>query len=267
MSDVQTTSPARKRSPSYPAINLEEAIRRVRQLWEKQHEYPTPLTTAFGIWGYESTAGNANLVVAALRKFGLVDYEGSGQSRKVKTTPLAVQILDHPNEATRKVAIQEAALLPPIHQELWQQYGAKLPTDDHLRWELEQERNFSKSGASDFIPEYRRTLSFAGLTGGDTVVPQAETEDGADDNLPNTDQSQDLARVYREPGYSPKDPSVTTIPVLLPGGDQVTIQGRFPITEAAWNQMMAVLNAMKLGMVKEDAPERFKPDEGPLTLP
>ncbi len=272
MSDIQATSSTRKRSPSYPAVDLEEAIKRAKQLWQKQHDYPTPLTTAFGVWGYESTAGNANLVVAALRKFGLVEYEGSGQARKVKVTPLAIQILSHPDPAKRAEAVRESALMPTIHQDLWNRFGAKLPTDDHLRWELEQERGFSRSGAADFIPEYRRTLSFAGLTHGDTVASQAkldETEDGTDENPPNPSTPKDLARVYKDPSHTPKDPALTTIPVLLPGGDKVTIEGRFPITEADWKQMMAVLDAMKLGMVKEkeEVPDRFRPDEGPLQLP
>lgn len=254
MSDIPHGGAPRKRSPSYPSIDLDEAIRRARQLWEKQHDYPTPLLTAFNIWGYESTAGNANLVVAALRKFGLVEYEGSGKSRKVKVTPLAIEILSHPDPTRRTEAIKVAALLPDIHQELWQRFGAKLPTDDHLRWELEQERGFSRSGAADFIPEYRRTLTFAGLGGGDTVAPQepqGPIEDGADDEEP-------LPPFPRRPRRRVSDEPANVLTIPLAGRGPVLVEGEFPITEQDWTQFMAVLNAMKPGLVRE--PER-EPDE------
>src|SRR5947208_2952028 len=123
----------RGRSPSYPAISLKAAVDRARKLWQEEHEYPTALPTIFKHWGYKSTAGNANLVIAALRKFGLVDYEGTGDTRRAKVSKLAVQILDHPDEATRLGALQKAALTPPIHAELWQKYRTQLPSDDALR--------------------------------------------------------------------------------------------------------------------------------------
>ena len=42
-----------------------------------------------------------------------------------------------------------------------------------------------------------------------------------------------------------------TIPVPVIGGAPVPIEGEFPISEAAWSQFMAVLNAMKPGLVSQ----------------
>ena len=44
--------------------------------------------------------------------------------------------------------------------------------------------------------------------------------------------------------------NVLTIPVPIVGGKSVTIEGEFPISEAAWGQFLAVLNAMKPGLVQ-----------------
>jgi hypothetical protein len=45
-----------------------------------------------------------------------------------------------------------------------------------------------------------------------------------------------------------------TIPIPLVGSALVQIVGAFPISEAAWDQLMRVLDAMKPGLVAE-APE------------
>jgi len=43
--------------------------------------------------------------------------------------------------------------------------------------------------------------------------------------------------------------NVLTIPLM--GGAPVIVEGEFPITEQDWAQLMAVLNAMKPGLVGE----------------
>jgi hypothetical protein len=43
-------------------------------------------------------------------------------------------------------------------------------------------------------------------------------------------------------------------PVVIPlqgGGKQITVTGRWPVTQAQWAHFMAVLEAMKPGLVKE----------------
>ena len=47
-----------------------------------------------------------------------------------------------------------------------------------------------------------------------------------------------------------------TIPVPIIGGKPVMIEGEFPISEAAWAQFLAVLAAMKPGLVRDPEPER-----------
>lgn len=45
------------------------------------------------------------------------------------------------------------------------------------------------------------------------------------------------------------DAGVLTYAVPVAAGTDVTIEGRFPLTEAEWNQFIAVLTAMKPGLV------------------
>ena len=249
MSTEPVAGANRKRSPSYPAINLEQAIDRAREIWTSEHQYATPVSTIFKHWGYTSSKGNANLVIAALRKFGLLEYEGSGNARRAKLTDLAVRILDHPDNEIRREAIRLAALTPPIHAELWEKYQDKLPSDDHLRWSLEQDSDFSRSGALEFIPEYRATIAFAGLHAGDKLVSQDHSDVGEDDD----ETGQDLPperNIRQRSRMTSASVDVLTIPTF--DGPPVFIEGVYGISERSWDQFIAVLNAMKPTLLKRE---------------
>src|SRR5690348_16423785 len=132
------------RSPAYPAINLETAIRRARELYEKERQHPTSVETIVRHWGYKSLNGPASQTLAALKKFGLLTDEGRGTDRRGRLTHLAVDILANPNAAARANAIKQAALLPAIHRELWDKYQNNPPSDANLRWDLLRQRGFTE---------------------------------------------------------------------------------------------------------------------------
>ncbi len=242
------------RSPSYPAVHLESAIQRTRTLYDKERQHPTPVDTIVKHWGYKSANGPASLTLAALKKFGLVEDQGTGAARRAQVSDLAIDILVNPDQARRLAAIREAALLPVIHRDLWEKYGARLPSDDNLRWELTRSRGFTDTGANEFIPEYRATVSFAQLGSSGTVQPQDQVDGGA-----TSDQVQ--AGSFPPEEKSPSTPgqkvggvtgTQTSIPFLIKDGAPVVLAGEFPITETAWEQVMTVLAAMKPMLTRQD---------------
>src|SRR5262249_30051431 len=103
--------------------------------------------------------------LAALKKYGLLVDDGKGTARRASLTDLAVDILKNPDPRVRDEALQRAALNPSIHRELWEKYGnAPRPMSDaNLRWILTRERGFTETGAAEFIPVYKDTVSFAKL--------------------------------------------------------------------------------------------------------
>lgn len=246
------------RSPSYPAIDLDTAILRARVLWGEERQHPTAVETIVKHWGYKSLNGPAALTLAALKKYGLIADEGYGAGRVAHLTDLAADILANPDEAARRRAVQRAALNPGIHKELWEKYGANLPSDANLRWELTRQRGFTETGADEFIPEYRATIAFAQLTGAGTVstqTPAGETEDDADEE----ELRQPPLRRQRRRQMSDPNANVLTIPLM--GGRNIIVEGEFPITEQDWTQFTAVLNAMKPGLVGEPASGDDESDE------
>lgn len=246
----------RGRSPSYPAVDLKTAIDRAREIWQEDHQYLTALPTIFKHWGLKSAAGVGPVIIAALRKFGLVEYEGTGAARRARLTDLAVEILDHPDQTTQRAAIKRAALTPVIHADLWGEYGDQLPSDAQLRWTLVRDRGFTETGADEFIPEYKATLAFAGLTENDKMSPQTGRQEGEDEE--------------DDEGKSPPPPpppgkpqqrrrqmsDSVTYAVPVASGSDVTVEGRFPLSEPEWVQFMAVLTAMKPALVVAGPPPR-----------
>ncbi len=251
----QAQSPTKKkgRSPSYPAINLETAIERVKRLWDQERQYPTAVETIVKHWGYRSFNGPASLTLAALKKFGLIEDEGTGAGRTATVSDLAVDILANPNDRARLKAIQQAALRPAVHQELWEKYGSNLPSDANLKWELTRQRSFTETGASEFIPVYRATIAYAQLADGASVTTQeaVEQDDPDEDDPPASGAKR--RQGARRTRMSEADANVLTIPLV--GGTAVMVEGAFPISETDWRQLMAVLDAMKPGLVRDPQTE------------
>lgn len=247
------------RSPSYPGISLRQAVERARTLYENERRHSAPMGVITGYWGYRSPkTGPASVAFAGLKKHGLLDEEGSGDERSARLSELALEILLNPDP---RAAIQRAALMPPIYREMWEEHGRNLPSDDTLRWRFVSQRGFTETGFEEFIRNYRATIDYAQLATPEGGAPLAN-------DLPTTEE--DLAedavgQPRQEPTMAPAGgsdrvaslgsrPEALRIPVPLVDGPPVVIEGEFPITEAAWTQLLAVLTAMKPGLVREVGP-------------
>lgn len=247
-----TTKRPKGRSPAYPSINLEVAIQRARTLHEKERRHATPVAAIAAHWNYRSLNGPAAQTLAALKKYGLIEDEGSGDDRKARLSALADVILVHPDEAVRKNAIRDAALKPTMHRELWEKYRQDLPSDSNLHWELTHGRGFTETGASEFIPVYRATVAFAQLASS-SGTESHDDADAQEDLSDDEDSQDDTARDVGKP-EDRRTPRAGTKSYAIPLIDHGTVklEGEFPITERDWNQLVAVITAMKPGLVASD---------------
>ena len=244
------------RSPGYPDIDLREAIERARVLWQKESRNHAPVSTILEHWGYKGNTGPAHRAVAALKKFGLLSDRGRGENRQACLTELALSIiLDQRETSTeRSEAIRKAALMPPIHAELWEEYSGDLPSDSTLQFILQKERRFSPSGADAFIKEFRATIEFAKLEYVSTVAEQsAESADGdtSEDDDTSSEPFPVSPNVLEEKPVHKERASTEMRVLQLPllGGNWAAVQIPRPMSEPDWEQMMAVLAAMKPGIV------------------
>jgi hypothetical protein len=186
-----------------------------------------------------------SLTVAALKKYGLLDYEGSGDARTASLTDLAVDILMKPDPLP---GIQRAALTPPIYREMWDTYHHDIPPEEALRYEFVVQRGFTENGFRDFLRIYRDTISFAKFDPSQPAEPTVEDEAQSE---PESKDSEDLRTSTKSKTQPPPvDPTITAYAIPVAPGLNVTVEGRFPLSPTAWAQFMAVLAAMRPALVE-----------------
>jgi len=164
---AETNTPQKRkvqRSPNYPTIGLEAAVRRARTLYAQENRHETQVNTALRHWGYTNpSSSTAQGTLSALLKYGLLISSGTGDSRKVRISDSALKIIlderDHSTERDR--LLREAALAPALHNELWQKWGAELPSDQNVRTYLVIDREFNAKVVDELIKQYKATLAFA----------------------------------------------------------------------------------------------------------
>jgi hypothetical protein len=152
----------RERSPAYPAVGLREAVERVKKLIAKDGKAGTsPHLVATHI-GFASAHGAAMSVVAALKKFGLIETSGD----RLVPTQRAIEIDNLPESDPRRIqAIKDAALSPPIYKELVDQHRESgFPADETLQSELATYKGFNRNAVVGFVKDFKDTLNFAGLS-------------------------------------------------------------------------------------------------------
>lgn len=250
---------SRQRSPSYPGVDLETALDRAAILRNKEGRNFTPVNTVVQHWGYAVKSSTGFIVLAALKKFGLLEDQGAGEARRVRLTSLAHNILidERPNSPERLRLIQDAAMTPPIHAELWHEFDGSMPSDANLKYMLRSQRGFSDAAVGEFIDEFKRTIAFAKLEDSDMLSW------GEEDASPR--ESEGDLHVARASPNQPTPGNVPTqatqivspapnlvhynLPLVEQGNAVLSVPA--PLSQASWNLMMAVLQAMKPGIAPE----------------
>ncbi len=203
------------RSPAYPAITLEDAIKRARTFHGYERRNAASFATAVGHWGFKIKSSGGLTTVAALKSFGLMrDVDGGAGGRTVQLTELSLRILldDREPSPERESAIKQAALSPKIHSELWTKWGPDLPSDSELRHQLIFTWKFNENSVADFIQEYRDTIKYAKLIGSDTISEASEDkneEEYEEDNMPEVHAAptvKQAAPLTGRPSDNPKPP-------------------------------------------------------------
>src|SRR5258708_17280753 len=83
-----TTARSKKmRSPAYPGINLEIALKRGRGLYDRERRNPVAFPVAVSYWGFGPKSSGGLVSIAAMKSFGLIEeVERGAGGRIVKLT-------------------------------------------------------------------------------------------------------------------------------------------------------------------------------------
>jgi hypothetical protein len=224
MAEVEDKKAVAGRSAAYPFIPLDKALARAEVLRKAVGKNDTRVVSAMSHWGYGEKSSGGIQTAAALKQFGLVEDSGAGKDRRLKLTDLAMRILldQRPDSQDRKQLVQRAALLPKMHQELWERWGRDLPVNAELRHYLLLDRNFNENGADDLIKEYRVTISYAGLLDSDSIPPNSEDISmvAANPNRPHPGSADRLIDAVLGTGRVPSPLPPTPV---NPGGNQIKV--------------------------------------------
>jgi hypothetical protein len=218
MSDVP-----RKKSPRAPSIPLEEAIERVRKVYDRERLHAVPTDLVAQHIGYKSANnGSALSTLASLRYYGLMDRPNDGQMAVSKTFE---EYKFAPEESIKQSILIGWLTTPPVFAELVEKYSSAIPSDATLRSDLIR-KGFSPIGAESVISVFRKSAGFAGyLNGGSPNAPIAQEALPAPDDAPaqakeaptllatSEGSTEDEVRAVQSPGAQ-----ADRIPVRLPGG-------------------------------------------------
>ncbi|NTE89133.1 hypothetical protein [Agrobacterium rubi] len=177
MAEPQSVAALKERSPSYPFIPLEVVLQRLTAFDQTFGRHPTPASKVGLAWGMKEKSSQAAQVLAALKSFELVRYEGGGDNRVVHMTDVARTYLRAQQDSVKQQVVKDIALKPKLLNQFWNIWGQKRPIDAVCLDALVLTHRFTDSAAQNFLKVYDATIAFAGLKDSDTATSFAEEED------------------------------------------------------------------------------------------
>lgn len=265
--DKKNTSaqkPKRKRSPNFPCIDLEKAIERAKQVYQRDKTTAVPITLIHDRWDYKAMSGMLQQVVAALKAYGLIQDEGSGKKRMIRVSESARKILlDHGDKSQ---IIKSAALRPKVFANLWEKFKSNgIPEDDVLRHYLlwEYEPAFNEDSVDSCIGTFKDTIAFANLSDSGIIEPEYDdtdeedpgSGDGKDGLAPPGASSKGKISTLKNPSGNMKN---LTIP--LTGGSLATLQVPVPLSKRDYDGIVGFLKLFEDTLVFNV--DDMKPREG-----
>lgn len=170
------------RSRSYPGMSLRDALEAVAKIEGQYRTNPVYREAAAKLIGYSGLSGPANMALAALAAYGLVERAGKGQMR---VTSRARAILHAANEEEKRNNMLAAAMEPQLFQDIRDRFeGIAIPPDEGVRTYLNRE-GFNPNAVGPATKAFLDTMRFieeetASKRNGDEEADGPESE-GPDD--------------------------------------------------------------------------------------
>lgn len=152
---------ARMRSPNFPALSLEEAIKTAGELYSKIRKVTVDREAAAKELGYTGLTGRSLKVLGALNQYGLIDNVSKGQCC---VTELAEQALHGFPDEEKAGAIHRAARSPALFRAIYEEFGEQIESEHAIRSFL-LKRGFTDKGVESALQSFLETQKFVVLNG------------------------------------------------------------------------------------------------------
>lgn len=147
----------KKRSASYPAFNLEQAVEATRQLKDKLGDGPYSREHMAVALGYKGVTGSSGMKIAACVNFGLLDRTGNTYSQ----SDLARKLFHYIDNEEREATLIEAFGHPSLYQKLIAEYSGKsLP--GMLESILVRNYGIQENAAKGAVTNFKESAEFVG---------------------------------------------------------------------------------------------------------
>jgi hypothetical protein len=176
MTETAENAGQRDRSPAYPIVPLETALQRLTEFDAHFKRSPARPEKIGDAWNIKAKA-HADRIAAALRYFGLLEYQGAGKVRSVIVSEEGRKYLRAQQEETKREVVKAAALRPKQIAKFWNAWGADRPADAACLDDLVLKNGFSEAGARDFLKVYDATISFAKLSDSDKSPSESQEDE------------------------------------------------------------------------------------------
>jgi hypothetical protein len=168
-----------------PFVSLPKALDRAREMYKIAATFEAAVGTVVKAWGYAEKSSGGVQTVAALKTFGLLDDSGSGATRKVKLSETALKIIRDPREISseRDLLIRQAALRPPGHRAVIDQFGGGLPpSDEAFKAYLIMDLQLRDGAVDEFMREFSETMASAKIGATDIISAESKGISGDGSN-------------------------------------------------------------------------------------
>ncbi|MEM7059309.1 MAG: hypothetical protein AAF557_17125 [Pseudomonadota bacterium] len=146
----------RRTSPSYPSVDLRDAIDLVGKVFDADRSYPIDREVAAKNMGFSGLTGRSMSILASLLQYRLLDKLPESQ---VKVSQTAVDILYPESPLDRSQAIQIAANGPKLFAELNEKFEGHMPSEENLSAFLLR-KGFLDRALSPVIRSFVKTMEF-----------------------------------------------------------------------------------------------------------
>lgn len=244
-------------------MGLKTALGHAETIYKHEKRSAAPVAVVAQHCGTDIKSSKALRLIAALKQYGLAIEEGSGEDREIRLSEIALDYLLAENDAQKSEAVATAALLPPIHRKIWEHYKGNLPSNATLKSFLVRQLDFNDTYVDRFIKQFRATLGFAGLEGGDTIEePDENDEEEAETPAVDIFQANPFQKVKAK---SPTGgAAMRELPITLPSLNIAVLKVPTPMTELDFTTLVNSLAAWKAALVPPSKPTKVDDDDDEL---
>jgi hypothetical protein len=163
----------RMRSPNFPGLSLEDSVKSVKSIWDKNRRAPISREAGAKDLGYTGLTGRSLKVLGALNQYDLIENLSKGQMRVTKT---AEDILIGFPEEIKREAVSAAGRAPSLYREIYERFEGHIPGDNAVRSFLFQ-RGFTNEGVEKALKTFLETNRYIEING----VSESYGQEGDDE--------------------------------------------------------------------------------------